>query len=76
MSSNALPVSTSYQVKESVQDVLSRLPDDVTWKDVLYQLYVRAQLDIAMDEARRGEGVSHDEVARRYGITEADLTEE
>ncbi len=53
-------------VKEQVQDLAERLPQDVSWEQVRYEIYVRSQ--IAAGEAAIAEGrtIPHDEVKKRF----------
>ena len=32
-------------IKEEARQLVEQLPDDVTWKDVLYEVYVRQKLE-------------------------------
>jgi predicted transcriptional regulator len=51
-------------VKQAVQDVLQTLPDDCSWEDVMYQLYVRREIDAGLRDIAEGRVVDHDEVFR------------
>ena len=53
-------------VKESVLRVVEILPDDCTWDDLLYHLYVRRQIEAGLDEVDRGEVTSHEKVFAEY----------
>jgi len=52
-------------VKEQARQVLDRLPDDCTFDDVQYELYVAETLKKRIAQADAGEFVSHEEVKRR-----------
>ena len=52
------------QAKQTVREVLDRLPDDCSMDDVLYHLYVAQAIDRGKTEAGAGQTVSHDDVAR------------
>ena len=51
--------------KEVVRKLLDTLPDDATWEDVQYSIYVRERVERARLEAERGDLIEQDEVERR-----------
>jgi predicted transcriptional regulator len=53
------------ETKQTVRDVLDRLPDDCSLEDVLYHLYVIQQVERGLAEAGDGRVVPHEEVARQ-----------
>ena len=53
-------------VKESVLELVQDLPDECTWDDVMYRLYVRQKIEAGLRAAEWGETVSHEEVFAEY----------
>ena len=51
--------------KQEVFDVLERLPDDVSMDTLLVQLHFRATVMRGLDDVRRGDVVSDEEVRER-----------
>lgn len=51
------------KVKETVRDVLDRLPDDCSLDDVLYHLYVLQKIDRGLVDVEEGRTISHEKVA-------------
>ena len=51
------------KTKETVRNLLERLPDDCTLEDVLYHLYVIQAVDRGFEDLEAGRTVSHEEVA-------------
>ena len=51
------------KTKETVRNLLERLPDDCTLEDVLYHLYVIQAIDRGLEDAEAGRTMSHEEVA-------------
>ena len=51
-------------VKQSVQELLDRLPDDCSLDDVQYHLYVLQSIERGQADAKAGRTISHKEVAR------------
>jgi hypothetical protein len=53
------------KAKEEARKMLDTLPDDVTWEDVQYSIYVRERIERARLEADQGNVVDQDEIERR-----------
>jgi predicted transcriptional regulator len=53
-------------VKEEAKKLVESLPDDATWDDLMYQIYVRTKIEegLAADEA--GDVVPQEEVEKRF----------
>lgn len=51
--------------KEDVQDLLENLPDEATFDDIEYQIYVLHEIREGIAEADRGELIDHEEVKAR-----------
>ena len=49
-------------IKESAQQIIAGLPDDVTWDEIQYRLYLKEMIDEAEAEIAAGNAVSHEEV--------------
>jgi predicted transcriptional regulator len=52
-------------VKEEVRKILEQLPDDVSFEDVQYHIYVRQKLERGLKDIEEGRVLTHDEVAQR-----------
>lgn len=52
-------------VKNSVQDVMQSLPDDVTWDEVQYRLYARQQIEKGLADSLAGRVLDTGEMRRR-----------
>ena len=51
------------KAKDTVRDLLNRLPDDVTLEDVLYHLYVLQAIDRGLADVDAGRTIPHEQVA-------------
>lgn len=51
-------------VKAEARRLVDALPDDATWNDVMYRLYVRQSIERGLKDRDAGRAVSHDEVQR------------
>jgi hypothetical protein len=51
------------KAKDTVRDLLNRLPDDVSLEDVLYHLYVLQAVDRGLADVEAGRTIPHEQVA-------------
>ena len=51
--------------KQEVRELLDKIPDDSTYEDIQYHIYVRSKIERALREAEEGKTLSHEEVERR-----------
>ena len=52
--------------KEEAMQLISRLPEEVTWEDIMYRLYVKRKIEEGIEAAEQGRIVSHDEVKKLF----------
>ncbi|MCU0916766.1 MAG: hypothetical protein MUC88_19735 [Planctomycetes bacterium] len=53
-------------VKEEARRLLDRLPDEASWDDLMYEIYVRKKIAAGLKAAEEGKLISHEEVKRRF----------
>ena len=53
------------EVKNTVRELLERLPDDCTLDDVLYHLHVVQAVQLGRQDVANGRVTSHEEVAQQ-----------
>lgn len=52
-------------IKNEAKRIINRLPDNATWDDLLYELYIRKKIEVALDAVSSGNTVSHEEAKKR-----------
>ena len=52
-------------LKPAAHELVDRLPDNASWEDLMYQIYVREAIDAGLRDADAGRLVAHDEAVRR-----------
>ena len=57
-------------VKTKVNETIATLPDDATWDDVMYRLYVRQKIEAGLEDIETGNTVPVSEVRKRFGLTQ------
>ncbi len=61
-----MSAQNSTAIKSSVSDVMQSLPDNVSWDEVHYRLYVREQIEAGLADSEAGRLVDTDELSRRF----------
>jgi len=51
--------------KEEVKKILDQLPDDVSYEDIQYHIYVREKIERGLNDIRDGKILSQEEVEKR-----------
>jgi predicted transcriptional regulator len=51
--------------KSEAHKLIDLLPDDASFEDIQYQLYVRQKIERGLADVRDGRVIDHDEVQRR-----------
>jgi hypothetical protein len=52
-------------VKEAALKILEGLPEDATWDDLMYELYVNKKVALGQTAANEGKVVPHDQARRK-----------
>ena len=55
-------------VKEEARKIIDGMPDDATWEDVIYRLYVREAIEAGIADADAGRVVDVSEIRAEYGL--------
>jgi hypothetical protein len=61
-------MSPSASIKPEALRLVEQLPDDATWDDLLYEIYVRQSIEVGLKDCREGRTISTAEVRRRLGL--------
>lgn len=52
--------------KQEAMELISRLPEEVTWEDIMYRLYVKRKIEEGIRAGEEGRTVSHDKVKELF----------
>lgn len=55
-------------VKEEAEKLVRELPEQATWDDLMYEIYVRQKIEEGIKAADEGRVLPHEEVKRRFGL--------
>jgi len=50
--------------KEAVRQLLDHLPDQASWDDIMYELYVKQKIEEGLKDAEEGRVIPHEDVKR------------
>ena len=48
--------------KEAARQIIERLPDQATWDELMYELYVKQKIEAGLADVRADRTVSHEDV--------------
>ena len=51
--------------KEAARRIIEQLPEQATWDDIRYELYVKQKIEEGLKAAEEGRTISHEEAKRR-----------
>jgi predicted transcriptional regulator len=65
-----MPNTEAKDIKLAARQLVDSLPNDATWDDVMYRVYVRQAIDAGLQDAAEGRLVDVAEVRRQFGLPE------
>jgi predicted transcriptional regulator len=66
-----MPDLAKNSVKAAARQTIDLLPDDTTWDDVIYRMYVRQKIEAGLADAEAGNLMSTEEARRQLGLDDA-----
>ena len=55
-------------VKQEAQELVQDLPDDATWEDLMYRIYVRQAIEAGLRDSEAGRTVDVKDVRAMFGL--------
>jgi hypothetical protein len=55
-------------VKEEARRIIEKLPEDSTWDDLMYEIYVRQAIEAGLEDSKAGRTLSVEEVRAKFGL--------
>lgn len=56
-------------IKKEAQNLLKDLPEDATWDDLMYKIYVRQAIEAGLEDSEGVRTVDVKEVRSRFGLS-------
>jgi predicted transcriptional regulator len=57
-------------IKQEAHKLIDRLPENSTWDDLMYQIYVRQTVEAGLADSKTGNVISVQEVRKKFGLPE------
>ena len=61
---------TTRNIKKDAQELVENLPDDATWEDLMYTIYVRQAIEAGLEASIAGRTIDVKEVRAMFGLAE------
>jgi predicted transcriptional regulator len=58
----------SANIKEEARRLVEALPDDSTWEDLMYQIYVRETIEAGLADSEAGRVTDVEKVREEFGL--------
>jgi hypothetical protein len=58
----------STNIKEEAKRLIDRLPEDVTWDDLMHEIYVRQSVEAGLADSKAGKTIEVTDVRTRFGL--------
>jgi hypothetical protein len=55
-------------IKEEAKRLLENLPDDLTWDDLMHEIYVRQSIEAGLADSESGKVAEVSDVRKRFGL--------
>lgn len=55
-----------HSIKQAAHELIDHLPEQATWDDVMYTMYVRQKLERSLQVAQEGKVTSQEDMEKRY----------
>ena len=55
-------------IKEEAKRLLEKLPDDLTWDDLMHEIYVRQSIEAGLADSDAGKVVDVSDVRKQFGL--------
>ena len=54
-----------YSAKDAARQIIDHLPEQATWDDIMYELYVKQKIEAGLKAVDEGRTISHEEMKRK-----------
>lgn len=58
----------SINIKEGAQRLVDKLPEDSTWDDLMYEIYVRQAIESGLADSKAGRTTDVEQVRKKFGL--------
>jgi len=55
-------------IKQQALNLLEKLPENATWEDLMYEIYVRQTIEAGIEDSKAGRTINVKEVRSKFGL--------
>jgi hypothetical protein len=55
-------------IKEEARRMVDKLPEESTWDDLMYEIYVRQVVEAGLEDSKAGRTTDVGEVRKKFGL--------
>ncbi len=55
-------------IKEDARRIVDHLPEQATWDDLMYKIYVRQAIEAGLEDSKAGRTTDVSEVRKKFGL--------
>jgi hypothetical protein len=55
-------------IKQRAHELIDELPEGATWKDLIYEMYVRQEIEAGLEDSMDGQIQPVEEVRKEFGL--------
>ncbi len=56
-------------IKEEARRLVDKLPEESTWDDLMYEIYVRQAVEAGLEDSKAGRTTDVREVRKKFGLS-------
>ena len=56
----------SVTIKENIKSLVDSLPDNLTYDDIMYEIYVKQKIEKGLDDIKKGNVLPHEKVKELF----------
>ncbi len=56
-------------IKQEAYNLLQKLPENATWDDLMYEIYVRQAIEAGIEDSEAGRTIDVGQVRAKFGLT-------
>jgi hypothetical protein len=53
-------------IKENALNLISSMPENTTWDDIMYEIYVKQKIEKGLEDSKKGKVTSHKKVKEMF----------
>jgi len=55
-------------IKEEAKSLIEKMPDNATWDDLMYEIYVRQSIEAGLEDSANGKIKDVSKIREKYGL--------